>query len=88
MNKWQVLSLENPSGVVGIPERWEDMTYMLPAEAQEKGLVMLDIHYRMPNRRSLDPIIIFSRDGRLLHAWPEEYIPGPAEIARVSRRLG
>ena len=87
MNIWQVVSLERPSGLIGWPRYWEDMTYMLPAEAQDRRLVMLDIHYERPMLPSVDPIIIFDRDGRILHAWPEDYIPGPAEIEKVGRKL-
>jgi len=84
-----MLSLEQPRGIVGIPDEWrcKDMSYHLPKQAQDKGLVMLDMVYHMPEAPSKDPIIIFNRNGRILHAWPEGYIPGPFEIEKVGKKV-
>lgn len=88
MNLYQLLQLEQPRGNVGIPDAWgcKDITYQLPRPAQEKGIMMLDMVYRLPFL-SLDPIIIFSRNGRILHQWEEGYIPGPFEIEKVGKKL-
>lgn len=86
MNKYQVLSLERPKGLVGTPGWVEDMTYLLPNKAQEKGMIMLDIIYEQPGD-SRDPVIIFDREGRILHTWPDGYSPGFLEVEKVCKEL-
>jgi hypothetical protein len=86
MNKYHLLSLERPAGLIGEPIRGEDLTFMLPTRAKEAGMVLLDVTYRQPEKQ-VDPYIIYSQDGRLLHAWPENYTPGPVEIWKVAEVL-
>lgn len=87
MNIYQMLALEMPRGMVGVPHRWEDGSYLLPREARDRGMMLLDVTYDLPSFADADPLMIFSRDGRLLHAWPDDYFPGPAEIRRVANEL-
>jgi len=88
MNFYQLLGLERPLGVVGPPEPWssQDMSCMLPAKARDKGVQMLDVLYKSPECQ-VDPIIIFDRDGRILHAWAEDYIPSYGEVQKVCKSL-
>lgn len=86
MNIYRLLSLERPMGLVGEPARGLDMTFMLPAEAKEAGMMMLDVTYG-PQYSRKDPVIIFDREGKILHVWPDRYIPGFFEILQVSRKL-
>lgn len=92
MNYYQLLSLERPEGMVGEPEEYpEEMTYMLPRKAQDNGMVMFDLTYRQPALRYRtsyrDPLIIFDREGRILHQFPDDHVPGFFEIQKVCRRI-
>jgi hypothetical protein len=86
---WKLMGLEKPAGVWGTAHLVEDMSWQLPSPAQERGMVMLDIAYREPAMVSLsrDPVIIFNREGNIVHVWPDDYIPGYLEIERVCRDL-
>ena len=88
MNYYQLLGLERPLGIVGQPAEWgyQDMSHMLPGKARDKGIQMLDILYKGPERQ-VDPVIIFDRDGRILHAWTEDYIPSYDEVQKVCKGL-
>jgi len=87
VNYYQLLSLERPEGLVGEPSHYEDMTYMLPSKAQDKGMLLLDITYRQPEYSSKDPVILFDREGRILHMWPDNYVPGYFEVRKVCEKL-
>lgn len=87
MNENQLLSLERPRGLVGQPTEGKVMTYMLPAKAKDAGMMMLDVTYRQPEFIGKDPVIIFDRTGRILHVWPDGYVPGFLEVQKVARGL-
>lgn len=87
MNYYQLMGLERPPGLIGYPAWAEDMTYSLPGQAQDERMIMLDISYRQPAYGSRDPVIIFNRDGNILHIWPDGYVPGYYEITKVCRNL-
>jgi hypothetical protein len=76
-----------PIGTVGDPEWALDLSYELPSKAKDAGLMLLDVLYNQPPYGRKDPYIIFDINGRILHAWPDNYIPGPFEIERVAMRL-
>jgi len=48
---------------------------------------LLDVTYRQPQYSQADPFIIFNREGRILHSWPEDYTPGPAEVRKMAEGL-
>jgi hypothetical protein len=85
LNEYQALMLEQPPGEVGLPKEWEDLSYLLPGRAQERGFIMLDIVYAMGYQR--DPVIIFDRRGRIAHQFPDDYDPGPLDIKRAWRNI-
>lgn len=82
VNKYQLLSLERPPGILAEPVDAIDLTYMLPAAAKDRGISLLDVTYS-----GEDPLIIFDRDGRILHRWPYGYMPGYLEVQEVSKAL-
>lgn len=86
MNYYQLLSLERPRGLVGEPTRCEEMSYILPRKAQEQGMMLLDIFYRQPEYPR-DPVIIFNKEGEILHVWSDDYTPGYFEVKRVCEKL-
>ncbi len=65
MNKYQLLSLQVPSGVVGTVGWWGNLERLLPAKAREKEWQLIDMHYEQPEY-SKDPVILFDRDGHIL----------------------
>ena len=87
VNIYRLLSFQNPSGLIGEPIGGLDYSFMLPAKAKDRGMLLLDVTYRQPQSARADPFIIFDRKGRILHSWPEDYTPGPAEIRKVAQGL-
>jgi hypothetical protein len=83
----RLLSFANPPGLVGEPTCGLDHTFMLPAQARDRGLMLLDVTYRQPQLPQVDPYIIFDRRGRVLHCWPKDYTPGHFEIEEKAREL-
>ena len=88
-NYVQLAQLQQPLGICGCPNEHQsqDMTLELPAKAQEKGWLMLDMVYTQPHFASVDPVIIFDRRGRILHCFRENHIPTFDEIRCVSDKL-
>lgn len=87
VNENLLLCLQDPPGMVGHPRLGYDLTFMLPPVASSRGLRLLDIVYEQPEQVRKDPLIIFDRRGRILHIWPDDYIPGPAEINATAKKL-
>jgi hypothetical protein len=87
VNKNRLLSFQNPEGLVGVPTQGLDFTFMLPTPAKERGMILFDVTYSQPPYYRVDPFIIFNRDGRILHSWPQGYIPSSIEVEKIALGL-
>lgn len=86
MEIYQLLSLEQPLGICGTPSSAIDLDRLLPPKAQDRRWRLLDMFYRQP-KYPVDPVILFDARGRILHRWPDDYIPMLAEVHLVCQEL-